>query len=210
MLLEAASFNPASIHYTARTLNLPSEASNRFERGIRPDLTLPALRRATQLMKELAGGEVARGIVDVYPGKKDLNPVDLSEGQVKRLLGTEFNQDEITQTLTSLGFECQGVAGSGRITATPPYWRSDIKLTEDLIEEVARIRGYDRIPNTLLSQAIPMQDPAPSFAAKAMVRNVVLSYGFDEIVTPSLLGMEALRNSAPFPRSPTRFRCPIP
>jgi phenylalanyl-tRNA synthetase beta chain len=202
VLLEAASFNPASIHYTARTLNLPSEASNRFERGIRPDLTLPALRRATQLMKELAGGDVARGIVDVYPGKKELKPVDLSEVQVRRLLGTEFNQDEITQTLTSLGFECRGAAGSGKITATPPYWRSDIKLTEDLIEEVARIRGYDRIPNTLLSQAIPMQDPAPSFATKAMVRNVVLSYGFDEIVTPSLLGMEALKKLSPVSEEP--------
>ncbi|MCJ7743814.1 MAG: phenylalanine--tRNA ligase subunit beta, partial [Dehalococcoidales bacterium] len=107
ILLEAASFNPASIHYTGRTLNLPSEACMRFERGIRPELTLPGLRRATQLIVQLAGGEVAKGVVDAYPGKREPEAISLTTGEVKRVLGVKFSRDQIVQALTSLGFECQ-------------------------------------------------------------------------------------------------------
>jgi phenylalanyl-tRNA synthetase beta chain len=191
ILLEAASFNPVSIHYTARTLNMPSEASNRFERGIRADLTLPALRRATQLLKELAGGEVARGIIDIYPGKREARPIPLSTAQVKRLLGVEYTRDRVVEILALLGFDSRVGASSTDLTATAPYWRSDIRLAEDLIEEVARIDGYEKIPNTLLAQAIPVQDGALALDLKRRVRDTILSYGFDEIITSSLTGTEA-------------------
>jgi phenylalanyl-tRNA synthetase beta chain len=191
ILLEAASFNPVSIHYTARTLNMLSEASNRFERGIRADLTLPALRRATQLLHDLAGGEVAKGIVDVYPGQKKAKAISLSTAQVNRLLGIEYTRDRVVEVLSLLGFDCSAGPNATDLTATAPYWRSDIRLAEDLIEEVARIDGYDKIPSTLLAQAIPVQDPAPALALKRRVRDSILTYGFDEIVTSSLTGPEA-------------------
>jgi phenylalanyl-tRNA synthetase beta chain len=197
ILLEAASFNPASIHYTGRTLGMPGEACTRFERGIRPELTLPALKRATRLIQQLAGGEVAAGIIDVYPGERLVQPVAISAAQVERLLGVDFSRDEIVETLTSLGCQCQMGSGPGALTATPPYWRSDIRFTEDLIEEVARIRGYDRIPNTMLSQPIPAQDPVPMFKLKGLVRDAIINCGFDEVVTPSLLGLDALAKLSP-------------
>jgi phenylalanyl-tRNA synthetase beta chain len=196
ILLEAASFNPTSIHHTGRTLNLPSEACMRFERGIRPELTVPALKRATQLIVQLGGGEAARGIVDVYPGKREPEPVLLSTSEVKRLLGLELNLSEIIAVLTSLGFDYK-TSDSDKVLVTAPYWRSDIRLSVDLVEEVARITGYDRIPTTMLSQSIPRQNPAPMTALKRKIRQCLTGYGFQELVTYSMTGLEMLKKLSP-------------
>ncbi len=120
ILLEAANFNPASIYHTGSSLDLPSEARMRFERGISPELTLPALKRATQLIIQLAGGKAAKGLVDAYPGKKKRKPILLSTGEVKRLLGIEFSLDQITAALTSLGFDCQPAVRLQRSGLPPP------------------------------------------------------------------------------------------
>ncbi len=197
ILLEAASFNPASIHYTGRTLGLPSEACIRFERGISPELTLPALKRATQLLVELAGGEAAQGIIDVYPGKREPEAMALSTGEVKRVLGVEFSLDQIVDALVSLGFDCQSGASASEVLVTAPYWRSDIHFKVDLIEEVARVTGYDRIPMTMLSQPIPRQNPNPVIGLKREVRQRLTGYGFQEIITYSLVGLEALARLSP-------------
>jgi phenylalanyl-tRNA synthetase beta chain len=191
ILLESANFNPANIHFTARTLRLSSEASMRFERGIRPELTLPAIKRATQLIAELAGGKVARGVVDVYPGEKEKDPIRLSTGKVGKLLGVDFSQEQIVETLTSLGFECQAQSAS-EIVVTVPYWRNDVNLEVDLIEEVARIRGYDKVPMTMLSQPIPRQNPEPIIGLKRDLRQHLTGLGFQEIITYSLTGRELL------------------
>ena len=193
ILLEAANFNAASIHYTGRMLGITSEACMRFERGIRPELTIPALKRATQLIQELAGGEVAKGIIDAYPGNTPRIAVPLSTAQVKRVLGVEFSLDRIMQILVSLGFDCSPGQNTTELTAIPPYWRSDIRIPEDLIEEVARIAGYDKIPTTMLSQPIPQHDPLPIVRLKREIRDYIISYGFTEILTPSLVGVDALK-----------------
>jgi phenylalanyl-tRNA synthetase beta chain len=196
ILLEAASFNPASIHYTGRTLNLPSEACMRFERGIRPELTIPALRRATQLIAQLAGGEVAKGVVDVYPGKREPEVISLTTGEVKRVLGVEFSRDQIVQTLSALGFECQARSDT-EILVTPPWWRSDARLPVDLVEEVARITGYDKIPTTMLSQSIPRQNPSLILKLEREVRQSLTGYGFLEAISSSLVNLETLRRLSP-------------
>jgi len=197
ILLEAASFNPASIHYTGRTLNLPSEACMRFERGIRAELTLPALRRATQLMVELAGGEAAQGIIDVYPGKVEAEPVSLTTDEVKRVLGVEFSREQIIEVLTSLGFDCKPGSSASEISVMAPYWRSDIRLEVDLIEEVARIIGYDKIPTTMLSGQVPRQNPEPVRGLKREVGQRLAGYGFQELITYSLTSLEALERLSP-------------
>ncbi|MFC1928325.1 phenylalanine--tRNA ligase subunit beta [Chloroflexota bacterium] len=197
ILLESASFNPASIHYTGRTLRLPSEACMRFERGISPDLTLPALKRATQLIAELAGGEVAKGLVDVYPGKTEEKPILLTTDGIERLLGVSFNLGQIVDALTSLGFDCKRASSSSEVLVTAPYWRSDIRQTVDLIEEVARIAGYDRIPSTMLSQPIPRQNPEPIIGLKRELRRIITGYGFQEVITYSLTGSETLYKLSP-------------
>ncbi len=197
ILLEAANFNPASIHYTGHHLSLPSEACMRFERGIRPELTMPALRRATQLIMQVGGGQAAKGAADVYPGKKEPEPVVISTKRTGQLLGKEFSREQITDTLTSLGFECQPGAASTEIKATAPYWRSDISLEVDLIEEVARIIGYDKIPTTMLSQSIPPHGPALMLKLENKIRDSLVGFGFQEAITYSLTGLEMLRKLKP-------------
>ncbi|MDD5190626.1 MAG: phenylalanine--tRNA ligase subunit beta, partial [Dehalococcoidales bacterium] len=94
ILLESASFKPTSVHYTGRTLAMPSEACQRFERGISPDLTIPALQRATQLMIELGQGQAAKGMIDVYPGKIERKPIRFPKSEFQRVLGLEYRDDQ--------------------------------------------------------------------------------------------------------------------
>jgi len=197
ILLEAANFNPTSIHYTGRALRLPSEACMRFERGIRLELTLPALKRATQLIIQLAGGEAAEGFIDAYPGKLDREPILLSTGKVKRILGIEFSLDQIVGALTSLGFDCKSAGSKTEVWVTAPYWRSDIHQPVDLVEEVARIIGYDKIPATMLSQPLPRQDPEPIISLKQKVKRSLIGYGFQEMITYSLTSLEMLNKLLP-------------
>jgi len=196
IVLEAASFNPASIYQTGYDLGLPSEARMRFERGISPELTIPALRRATRLIIELAGGKAAKGIVDVYPGKREPKPILLSKGEVKRLLGVDFSIRQMKEALTYLGCDCQTDSAS-EIRVTAPHWRSDISLAEDLVEEVARVIGYDRIPVTMPGGAVPQQNPAPILGFKEEVRRDLTGYGFYEVVTYSLTGLDLLEKLLP-------------
>lgn len=197
ILLESASFNPASIHYTGRILGMPSEACVRFERGLSPDLTMPALRRATQLMVQFAGGQAATGIIDVYPGKKEPTSIRITIADMKRVLGIEYTVDEAAQTLKSLGFECQPSTASSAVVAKAPYWRSDIHIPVDVIEEVARIRGYEQIPTTLLAQPLPKQNPAPITGLKRKMRGIIAGYGFQEVAGYSMTGLDVLTRLSP-------------
>ncbi len=200
ILLEAASFKATSIHHTSHHLGLTSEASMRFERGISPGMTIPALRHATQLIAELGGGKVTRGIIDNYPGKKETEPITLAPEKVKRVIGISVSRDRIVKSLTSLGFEC--AAEGSKISVKAPYWRSDIKYDVDLIEEVARIIGYDKIPTTMMNDPIPQQHPEPVLGLKKQIRQCLVGYGFQEIITYSLISLEALSNLLPDPRPP--------
>jgi phenylalanyl-tRNA synthetase beta chain len=192
ILLEAANFNPASIHHTGNTLKLSSEARMRFERGIRPELAPVALKRATQLIIELGGGGAAKGILDVYPGRVDHKPIRLSRDGLKRLLGVDFGLERAAEALSALGFDCKLEANADEVWATAPYWRSDILKEVDLIEEVARIVGYDKIPTTLFSEPIPRQNPEPLLNLKRRLRNRLVGYGFQEVITYSLTSLEML------------------
>ena len=199
ILLEAANFNPVSIHYTGRSLGLASEACARFERGIRPELASRAIRRATQLIAELGGGEVAKGLVDVYPGKQEHEPILLSAVKASKVLGIEFSLEQIVATLNSLGFDCQPGASASEIWVTVPYWRSDISQAVDLVEEVARIIGYDQIPTTLLGEPLPKQDPDPILSLKERAKNSLVGGGFQEVITYSLTSKEMLHRLIPEP-----------
>ena len=200
ILLEAASFKAASLHYTSRYLGLTSEASTRFERGISAGVTIPALKHATQLIAELGGGKIAKGIIDVYPGKKEPKAITLTPEKVKRVLGVGYSLDQIVNALTSLGFDCQ--TDGIKVTTTTPYWRSDIKLDVDLIEEVARFYGYDRIPTTLFTDPIPVPEPNPALGLKKKIRYSLTGYGFQEVMTYTLTSLEMMSNVYAEPHAP--------
>jgi phenylalanyl-tRNA synthetase beta chain len=195
ILLEAASFKATSIHYTSHHLGLSSEASMRFERGISAGLTVPALRHATKLVAELGGGKAAGGIIDNYPGKKESQVIVVTAEKSRRVLGTGTNRDDIVKALTGLGIECQ--TDGEKVTATVPYWRSDIRLDVDLIEEVARVTGYDKIPTTMLSVPIPRQDPEPIIGLRKKIRQEFAGFGFQEIVSYSLTSRDMLEKQTP-------------
>jgi phenylalanyl-tRNA synthetase beta chain len=126
--------------------------------------------------------------------------LSLSTDEVKRILGAEFSLDQIVKTLTLLGFDCK--TEGRQVWATAPYWRSDINQAVDLIEEVARIIGYDQIPTTMLSDPLPRQNPEPVLSLKDKIRQSLVGYGFQEVITYSLTGLEMLSNLTPEPTSP--------
>ncbi len=200
ILLEAASFKAPSLHYTSRKLGLMSEASARFERGISPGLTIPALKHATQLIAELGDGKIAKGIIDAYPGKKEPKPITLRTERIKRVLGIEYSVNQIVSALQALGIECK--ADGTKVTANAPYWRSDIKIEEDLIEEVARVYGYDKIPTTLLKDEIPKPDLNPALRLKKNIRRSLVGFGFQEVMTYTLTSLQALSNIYAKPHPP--------
>jgi len=133
-----------------------------------------------------------KGIVDVYPGKVERKPIKLSTTDVKRTMGLEYSLDQIVNSLTALGFECHADKAASWVIARAPYWRSDINIPVDVIEEVARIVGYEQIPTTLLAQQIPQQKPAPITSLKRRVRDMMVGYGFQELVSFSLTNMDVL------------------
>jgi len=196
ILLESANFNQAIIRQGCGYLQLQSEASIRFDKGLSQELPLRALKRATQLLTELAGGRAAKGIIDAYPGKSEPTSILLSTEQVKRLSGMEVDIGEITKVLRLLGFDCQEHSSSQSAVCTP-YWRSDIKSAADLVEEVVRIIGYDKIPITRLSSPLPAEEPTPQLSFRQRLRNILTGCGLQEILTYSLTSLEKLQKLSP-------------
>jgi phenylalanyl-tRNA synthetase beta chain len=193
ILLEAASFKATSLHYTSHKLGLMSEASARFERGISAGLTIPALKHATKLIAELGGGKIAKGIIDAYPGKKEAKPITVRAERVKRLLGIEYSVDQIIKAFQSLGIECK--ADGNNVIATTPYWRSDLNIEEDFIEEVARVYGYDQIPTTRIKDEIPRPEANSEWELKKKIRRSLTGFGFQEVMTYTLTSLQELSNT---------------
>lgn len=191
VLIESASFKAASVHNTQVSLKLPSEASARFERGIRAELTLPAIRRAVQLMVELCGATAADGIIDCYPGEKEITPVKLTTAEIKRILGLDISAVQVNRILTSLGCQIKCIADN-TFDVTPPYWRSDLRIDVDFIEDIARIVGYEHIPSRLLSGRMPQQNPDPKLGLRLKVRQTLAGFGFQELITYALTNQSVL------------------
>ncbi len=202
ILLESANFNQATIRRGCSHLQFQSEASLRFDKGLNSGLPLLPLKRATQVLLELAGGRAAKGIIDVYPGKPKPKPILLTAREVKRLSGLKVNIEEILKVLKALGFECQKGDSGSQISVSVPYWRSDVKCSADLVEEVVRIIGYEKIPITRLGSPLPQQKSRLSPSAqqsnlKEKLRNILTGFGFQEILTYSLVNLEKLQKLSP-------------
>jgi len=190
ILLEAANFNFYSIRRTTQALKLPSEASLRFGKGIHPDLPEPAARRASELMRRLAGGTLAQGMVDAYPLKPAPVVIELTTAEVERNLGLRFSRQEIAAFLERLEFQCEPVTAD-TLQVTVPNHRVDCHCPADLIEEIARLYGYDRIPITELADRLPPQRANRALELEEKVRDILAGCGLQEVITYSLTSLAA-------------------
>ena len=189
ILLEAANFDLVSIRLTTQALKLPSEASLRFGKGIHPALPEPAARRASELMRVLANGTIAQGMVDAYPIKAEPVFIDLTTAEVERSLGIDFGLEEIVKTLASLEFDCELVS-EDTVRARVPDHRLDCQYAADLIEEIARIYGYDRIPVTEMADRLPPQRANRDLDLEEEIRDVLAGCGLQEVVTYALTDLD--------------------
>jgi phenylalanyl-tRNA synthetase beta chain len=186
ILLEGAAWNFINIRRTARAQNLPSEASYRFSRGVHPSLAEAGVRRGLELMQAWAGGEVAPGLVDSYPLPWQDPVVTLSAEDVERWLGIKIPVKDMISHLTLLGFECTKLR-PGKISARVPDHRMDIgegiSGKADLIEEIARIHGYQNIPETRISDLLPLQLTNHELEQEERIRDLLVDMGLTEIVS---------------------------
>jgi phenylalanyl-tRNA synthetase beta chain len=198
VLLEAAWFDPISIRRSSKALGLRTEASTRFERGADPEMAELASRRCAALIRELAGGEVLAGVVDVYPARREPLALELSRKELLRVMGADVPDREIEAILRALGFapqridqqidQARGAADAplARWQCRQPSWRQDVTREVDLIEEVARHYGLDKFPPRLH----PAKQPAarlPHAEAEDRLRERLIGLGYREIVSIPLV-----------------------
>ncbi len=160
VLLEVAQFDPVTVRTAVRGLGLASEASYRFERQVDTEMLDWNSRRTAQLIAMVAGGKVARGIAESFPIRKDQPRISMRLSRLEKVLGYTVDNRSITEIYEGLGFEPKLHKSAGTFTCTSPTWRHDISREIDLIEEVARVHGYDKIPvNTMINIAVTTADP---------------------------------------------------
>ena len=188
VLIEGAYFNPVSIRRTAKKLGLGTDASHRFERGVDPEGTVRAVNRAAKLMVELGGGSLVEGIIDEYPKPQTVKSVDLSVKRTHRLLGIEPDAERIKNLLESIEFKVEKITSEDsdkRLTVVSPTFRVDISRPEDLMEEVARLSGYDNIPITFPTMPAEGRTPDHYLELRNRIKKLMNGFGFTEAITYS-------------------------
>jgi phenylalanyl-tRNA synthetase beta chain len=193
VLIEAASFDSRRIRRSSRRLSLQTDASHRFERGVDPEATLRAQEMAVRLICELAGGTAAPGLIDVHPAPRPAPTLELRTGRVGLLLGYQPEDHEIVDALAALGLGPER-SGDERVRVTIPSWRVDLEREADLVEEVARHLGYDRIPSHMPSLG-RVPDRGTTHPLEERCRESLAHLGFQEAFNYAML---AEGEDAPF------------
>ncbi len=214
IFLESANFNPQNNRRTAGMLGMRSEATLRFEKGLRAGLAEVAIKRCLRIIQMVAGGETAPGLIDEWPGQgNEQTTVDLTKAQIARVMGVDYTDQQVENTLRSLGFDIESLedtssqlpdstqtAGAAGWRVDIPYWRSDISIPEDLIEELARIIGYDDLPATRLAGEVPRWEPGAKHLFRQRVVDALTGYGMRQTITYAAVSDE-LQQQAPTPSS---------
>jgi phenylalanyl-tRNA synthetase beta chain len=201
IFLESAYFDPVHIRKSSKYHDLQTDASFRFERGIDPDNTLFALKRAALLIKELAGGKISSEIKDIYPNPLKKVNLDISWKNINRLIGQDIGKDVIKNILNSLDFEMIRENETG-LNLDVPFYRVDVTRESDVIEEILRIYGYNniRIPNQVRSAISLSKKPDPENVKNRMA-DYLTSLGFKEIMNNSLTKFAYYENNTDFTES---------
>ncbi|MDO8585862.1 MAG: phenylalanine--tRNA ligase subunit beta [Armatimonadota bacterium] len=183
VLIESANFDPVSIRRTSKTLGLTTESSYRFERAVDPSITVAALKRAAELMRDLADGEIAEGVVDAYPAEIQPLTIELRPERANKLLGWNIEPCEMAQLLQLLGMS---VRLNNPLQVTVPTFRSDITEEIDLIEEIARLHGFDKIETTLPESPSQGRECEVNLFEDRL-RQLLLRCGAQEVMTHSIV-----------------------
>lgn len=186
IFLESAWFNPTSIRKTSLRHQLRTDAATRFEKGVDISQVVQVLKRAAQLIKEIAGGQICGDIIDVYPQPKEKQQVSLKYHYLKKISGKNYHPDAVKRILTALGFEI-AKEGIDEMWLTVPYSKLDIQHGADIVEEIIRIDGLDNIeiPQTIhISPAV--QDNVSKELLREKITGTLIGQGFNEIITNSI------------------------
>ena len=186
ILLEAANFDMKSVRKTARALKMRSDASARYERGLDPNQVSEAVARATQLILELSPGATVSAFADVYPRPRNPMPLSVPFSEIERLLGVPIAPDIVQSVLERLGFS--PTVSEDAIDVLVPTWRSDVTMGADIVEEVARIVGYDTLPETLPTGETPPVRRDPMYVFQTDARRVLAGQGFWETISYVTVG----------------------
>lgn len=197
ILLESAHFAFLNIRRTSKALQLPSEAAQRFGRGVDRAQTVSALLRAGQMMAEQGHGTLHHALADTYPQPHQPCHLTLRTAEVKRILGMEFRLEEMTRILSALDFRCtpQTADGDPRLEVEVPSHRLDVSIAADLIEDIARIHGYEAIPETLINDVLPPQRTQPMLDGVQHTRDILVGCGLTEIVSYGLTSLDSVQRA---------------
>ncbi len=204
VLLESAYFNSVSIRRSSKRLGLSTDASYRFERGVDPGGTIAAANRAAKLMAEVSGGKIISGLIDEYPQRQSVKSLKLSTQKTNRLLGTRLQRRQIENLLKSIEFKVdRNNTAKDILVVTPPSFRVDISRPEDLMEEVARLYGYNNIPTTFPQMPSTGRSSTKEILLRNRARQLMNGFGFREAVNYSFAHRQTgdhLRMEAADPR----------
>jgi phenylalanyl-tRNA synthetase beta chain len=189
ILLEAAYFAPEQVRTTSKVLGLSTEASYRFERGTDPEIVPVASDRAAAMIAEIAGGEVLKEIVDIYPVKSERSPIRFRGSRYTALTGMQITLGEAVKILRNLGFKVEAQVEYDSLIVIAPSWRVDVKIEEDLIEEVARIVGYESVKNSL-PRSTGSGAYLPGEEWRRRVRHALTALGYHEAISFSFVNAE--------------------
>ncbi len=205
VLLESAYFEPGNIRKTAKKLGISTDSSQRFERGVDPEGQIYAAARAAQLIYELAGGEIAEGFIDCYPNQIHPRHIELRVSRANQVLGTSLKSEEIVDILNRLEFKT--MLQNNVIKVEVPTFRVDIEREVDLIEEVARVNGFDKINESLDSTIQLIQPTNKMEKFGQLLRDILVGIGYDEVLTHSLIHEKWAEKFSDYPV--IRLRNPI-
>lgn len=208
IIIESATFDSVSVRKTSRNLNLQTDSSSLFEKGLSPESTTPALKRAVELILEIAGGQVSSELIDKRAKKFVKTFVKLNMDNVERFLGIKLTSAQVIKILNSLEFKCKK---SGKvITAQVPYFRqNDVKIEQDLIEEVARIYGYHNLPAEMPKGEIPFRQANKELLWEDEAKQALQGMGLTEIYSYSFVSAKMLEDAAIDPNNCLELKNPL-
>jgi phenylalanyl-tRNA synthetase beta chain len=193
LIIESATFDLYHLRTTQMRHGIFSEAITRFTKGQPPELTAPVLAEAVRLMGEFAGAKAVSSVAEAYPGRKEPITLDISIEKINDVLGTQFSADDVMDTLKHVEFNVE-LSGAG-VSVTVPYWRQDIHIVEDIIEEMGRLNGFDTINLTLPSHDFTAVQPSEFDQLRARIRSLLVRAGANEVLTYSFIHSDILSRS---------------